>query len=81
MVRGPQQEKAFNTLRFALSRTPALMSPNYNKQFILTTDACATGYGGALSQLDDGGVKDLLGIIQHVLMHLSKIGLFTNKNV
>ena len=57
------------------------MSPNYNKEFILTTDACATGYGGALSQLDDGGVKDLLGIIQHVLMHLSKIGLFTNKNV
>ena len=78
---GPQQEKAFNTLKFALSRTPVLMSPNYNKEFILTTDACATGYGGVLSQLDDGGVKDLLGIIQHVLMHLSKIGLFTNKNV
>ena len=31
------------------------MSPNYNKGFMITTDACATGYGGVLSQLDDEG--------------------------
>ena len=31
------------------------MSPNYNRECIITTDACATGYGGVLSQLDDDG--------------------------
>ena len=37
-----------------------LMSPNYNKEFIITTDACATGYGGVLSQLDDDGRERLI---------------------
>ena len=78
---GPLQEKSFNTLKLALSHTPVLMTPNYTMNFILTTDACSTGYGGVLSQLDDDGLNVQLHIIQNALMNRNIIGLFMNKNV
>ena len=49
---GPKHEESFNKLK---SHTPVLMSPNYNRDFIITCDACSTGYGGVLSQIDDDG--------------------------
>ena len=50
-----KQQQAFESLKSALSHAPVLMSPNYTKEFTITSDACANGYGGVLSQLDDNG--------------------------
>ena len=46
---------AFNNLKELLCRTPILMSPNFNNQFILQTDASERGVGAVLSQLNDSG--------------------------
>ena len=46
-------EKAFRHLKQLLCSTPILKSPNFDKQFILQTDASDHGIGAVLSQKDD----------------------------
>lgn len=48
-------EIAFTTLKSWLVSDAVLMGPNYNKQFILQTDASDVGIGATLSQLDEEG--------------------------
>ena len=48
-------ERSFKTLKAALCQQPILKSPNFDKKFILQTDASDIGVGAVLSQLDDGG--------------------------
>ena len=43
---------AFNMLRGALCLDPILTHPDWNKEFILHTDACKTGLGAVLVQMD-----------------------------
>jgi predicted aspartyl protease len=47
--------EAFNNLKEALTTTPVLVRPNFDKPFILVTDASRVGLGCALSQLDENG--------------------------
>ena len=42
-------------MKQCLTTAPILAFPNYNKSFILDTDASNTGIGTVLSQLDDSG--------------------------
>jgi hypothetical protein len=51
----PEQEEAFQTLKIALTTSPILMQPNWEKMFTLFTDACATGLGAVLTQNDKQG--------------------------
>ncbi|KMQ83421.1 enzymatic polyprotein endonuclease reverse, partial [Lasius niger] len=51
------QEESFNTLRNELCKAPILQYPDFDKTFILTTDACGYAIGGVLSQEHSG--KDL----------------------
>lgn len=51
------QNKAFNTLKKALCDQPILQYPNFEEEFIITTDASAYAIGGVLSQGKVG--KDL----------------------
>ena len=44
---------AFNTLKRKLSKEPVLMAPNFNKSFVLQTDASLYGISGILCQEDD----------------------------
>lgn len=51
---GDQQEIAFEKLKNLLINPPVLIYPDFQKEFILTTDASGTGIGAVLSQLREG---------------------------
>ncbi len=52
---GPEQEEAFTRLKEAVTTAPVLVYPDFNKPFILTTDASSYALGYVLSQdLEDG---------------------------
>ena len=48
-------ERAFVTLKRALCQSPVLINPNFDKPFVLQTDASDRGIGAVLSQQDDDG--------------------------
>ena len=48
-------ERAFQQLRDSLTSTPILAHPDFNRPFILDTDASDTGIGAVLSQVDEAG--------------------------
>jgi hypothetical protein len=49
----PDQQKAFDQLKRSLTSAPILKRPEWNKRFILNTDASSHGLGAVLAQLDD----------------------------
>lgn len=48
------QERAFTSLKLALTTAPVLSYPNEGGKFILDTDASNTGIGAVLSQIQNG---------------------------
>ena len=48
-----EQQEAFDWLRQCLTKDPILAHPNFDKDFILMTDASADGLGAVLSQKND----------------------------
>ena len=57
---GPLPEaalKAFLILQDKLSRRPCLSPVDFQREFILTTDASTVGLGAILSQIDAGGIE------------------------
>lgn len=52
---GPEQEQAFNSLKDAATSAPVLAHPDFQRDFIVTTDASSWAIGYVLSQnFDDG---------------------------
>jgi Reverse transcriptase (RNA-dependent DNA polymerase)/RNase H-like domain found in reverse transcriptase len=49
----PKIREAFQNLKLALSNAPVLIHPNFEKEFVLYTDACRKGIAGALYQMGD----------------------------
>lgn len=47
--------ESFNKLKEALTNTPVLVRPDFDKPFILVTDASRVGLGAILTQLDEEG--------------------------
>ena len=48
---------AFNTLKSVLTQAPVLVTPNFDKPFKISVDACDTGMGAVLSQVDSHNVE------------------------
>ncbi|KAL5013072.1 hypothetical protein ScPMuIL_011623 [Solemya velum] len=57
-------QQAFESLKLVLLKGPVLRSPDFEKQFILRTDACDTGVGAVLEQSFDDG--------RHPVLYMSK---------
>jgi len=51
---GPEQQKAFQSMKDKLCATPVLTYPNLKLPFILNTDASKTAIAAILSQVQDG---------------------------
>ena len=51
----PECDAAFKQLRDSLCSAPVLQTPDFEKPFILQTDASQRGVGAVLSQLDENG--------------------------
>ena len=60
--------KAFNTLKNVLTSTPALTSPDFERTFILQTDASNYGVGAVLSQTDAEGLDHPVVYFSHKLL-------------
>jgi RNase H-like domain found in reverse transcriptase/Reverse transcriptase (RNA-dependent DNA polymerase) len=52
--------QAFHLIRKSLTEETSRAQPNFEKEFILTTDASETGIGAILSQIDDNGVEKMI---------------------
>ena len=52
---GSQHQEAFEYLKKRLITTPILAHPDFDKPFIVMTDASANGLGAVLSQKDNNG--------------------------
>ena len=72
---GPIQQDSFELLKMKLSSAPVLGLPNFEKIFVVETDACMTGIGAVLSQ--DG--RPLLSSVRNCLRHV-RSGQRMNKN-
>ncbi|GFN81844.1 Zinc finger protein [Plakobranchus ocellatus] len=51
---GDSQERAYNSLKVAVTSKPVLQLPDVNKKFVLRTDASDRGLGAALIQMNEG---------------------------
>lgn len=49
-----EAENSLNILKKALSSTPILMTPDFDKEFTIQSDACNSGMGAVLTQEIDG---------------------------
>lgn len=56
---GKEEKTAFEKSKCALNSTSVLTQPNFNKEFILETDASNTGLGAILSQEYEGNTKPI----------------------
>src|SRR6266498_463771 len=66
------QQKAFEELKEKLIQYPILSYPDYEKEFILITDASGRGLGAVLSQLNDDGKKVVIAYASRSLVQAEK---------
>ena len=62
-----QHQESFDRLKDALTSSPILAYPNYDKPFILETDASLKGLGAVLTQEDDDGNYRVISYASHTL--------------
>ena len=60
-------ENAFTLLKTCLCKSPVLVHPKFDREFLLQTDASDIGLGAILSQLDDNGVERPIAYASKIL--------------
>ena len=58
---------AFDALKIALTSTPVLGYPDFNREFILETDASLKGLGAVLSKQDNNGKVHVIAFASQTL--------------
>ena len=66
------QQESFDKLKLALTSAPVLAYPNYEKPFLLETDASLKGLGAVLSQEDDDGNMRIISFASYTLKPYEK---------
>ena len=64
----PECSAAFNLLKQQMCSTPVLRSPDFEKMFLLQTDASDRGVGAVLSQVDENGDEHPVGFFSRKLV-------------
>ena len=62
-----EHQQAFDALKLALTAAPLLGYPNFNREFILETDASLRGLGAVLSQVDEDGKVHVIAYASETL--------------
>ena len=65
-------KNSFEKLKLALTSAPILAYPNYNKPFLLETDASLKDLGAGLLQEDDNGKMHVISYASHMLKPYEK---------
>ena len=65
-------QESFDRLKLALKTAPVLTYPDYNKPFLLETDASLKGLGAVLSQEDNDGNVHVISYTSHTLKPYEK---------
>ena len=60
-------QRAFDLIKEKLTTAPILVTPDFDRPFIISCDACKTGVGGVLAQEDASGVEKPIAFFSHKL--------------
>ena len=69
---GEEQEKSYELMKRVLTETPVLIHPNFEKDFILSTDASGYALGAVLEQEGDDGKLHPVGYASKTLTKLEQ---------
>jgi len=67
-----EQDDSFNELKIRLASAPILTMPNFDKQFIIRTDASYDGIGGVLLQKDENNIEKPIHFVNRSLKPAEK---------
>jgi len=67
-----EQDDSFNELKIKLASAPILTMPNFDKQFIIRTDASYDGIGGVLLQKDENNIEKPIHFVSRSLKPAEK---------